>query len=124
MRNLIQKLNQWSLTILITSFIRSILLAGIFLSVACSSQKYNPSFWHQLYVEHLQAAVGRSFSGESNGWAQSVTLIGQSKLASGHIAYKYRDGGTCQHTLEVDDKTDTIVAVDWQGDKRDCFIIP
>ena len=103
---------------------RKALSIVLILTASCSSQKYDPNFWHQLYVEHLQAAVGRGFSGESNGLAQRVTLFGQTELSNGHVVYKYRDGGTCWHTLEVDHKTDTIVAVDWQGTKKDCFVMP
>ena len=109
---------------MIQSLAIAILLVGLLQTAGCSSQKYNPNFWHQLYVEHLQAAVGRSFAEERNGWAQRVTLIGQTELSNGHVAYKYRDGGTCQHTLEVDHKTDIIVAVDWEGSNRDCIIMP
>jgi hypothetical protein len=51
-------------------------------------------------------------------------LISRTDLSNGYVAYRYRAGGTCRYTFEVDPNTDIIVAATWEGDAKHCIIIP
>jgi hypothetical protein len=116
-------------------------LASILLSVgvlvpalaACSSQQYDPNYWHQNFVGGLQKNVGKTFekegdtirySSRSGGWAPYDGLVSRTVLPNGHVAYKYRYQGTCRYTFEVDPKTDIIVAATWEGEAKHCAIVP
>lgn len=104
----------------IACYTQYLVIASI-LIVGCSSQKYNPDFWHQNFLHQLQNNVGYFFAG---GWARHEELIEQIELPSGYIAYKYRYIRTCRYILEVDPKRNIIVRVAWEGDKHDCIIVP
>lgn len=109
------------------------LLAGALVIVGCSSQQYDPNYWHQNFVAGLHDNVGRTFEKEGDtvpysskwgGWAQHQYLVNRTVLPNGNIAYKYRYQGTCRYTFEVDPKTDLIVAATWEGEARYCAIVP
>lgn len=104
------------------------LLTGVPTVAGCSSQQYDPNFWHQNFVGGLQKNVGKEFGkvrrGETGGWAFDRNLVDRSELPNGHISYKYRGQGTCRHTFEVDPQTDLIVAARWEGEARHCAIVP
>ena len=107
---------------------RAFILVTVLAIASCSSRIYDPNYWHSSFVAGLQRNVGYSFAsvrdGVTGGWAPYKSQIGQLVLANGNIAYKYSHLRTCRYMLEVDPKTDTIVAVDWEGEKGDCIIVP
>ena len=109
-------------------YVHAFILVGVLAIVSCSSQQYDPNYWHSGFVAGLQKNVGCSFAsvrdGVTGGWAPYKSQIGQLRLANGNIAYKYSHLRTCRYILEVDPKTDIVVAVDWEGDKSDCIIVP
>lgn len=100
------------------------LLVMIPTMTSCSSHVYDPNFWHENFVTALQNKKGLLFMNITGGWTRYQDLINRTELANGHITYKYRYIRTCRYTLEVDPKTDIVVGVDWEGDKRDCIIVP
>lgn len=104
------------------------LLAGVPTVAGCSSQQYDPNYWHQGFVTGLQNNVGKKFEtvrkGETGGWAWDRDQIDRTELPSGHVAYKYRYQGSCRYTFEVDPKTDVIVSASWEGEARHCAIVP
>ena len=111
-----------------TSPIIPILLIGLLLTVSCSSQKYDPNFWHQNFVSMLQKNVGHDFdnvrNGETGGWALQGSLIGKTNLPNDYLAYKYRHLRTCHYLLIIESKTNIVAEVKWEGDKEDCIIVP
>jgi hypothetical protein len=109
------------------------LWAGVSTLGGCSSQQYDPEYWHKAFVAGLQNNVGKEFTrvrstrlraGETGGWAQEEDLVSHITLPSGHVAYRYRAGGTCRYTFEVDPTTGIIVAATWEGEAQHCIIIP
>ncbi|HRK78162.1 MAG TPA: hypothetical protein PLQ95_06450 [Thiobacillus sp.] len=102
------------------------LLAGVPTVAGCSSQQYDPNYWHQNFVTILKNKIGQKFESVRGkaGWAVTEAFIGSINLSNGNIAYRYRAGGTCRYTFEVDPKTDIIVAASWEGEARHCIIIP
>ncbi|HRK78163.1 MAG TPA: hypothetical protein PLQ95_06455 [Thiobacillus sp.] len=104
------------------------MLTSVPMVAGCSSQQYDPNYWHQNFIVGLQNNVGKKFwsvrKGETGGWAFDRNLIDRTDLPNGHIAYKYRGQGTCRHTFEVDPKTDVIVVASWEGEARHCAIVP
>ena len=107
---------------------RASILVTALAIISCSSQQYNPDYWHQGFVVALQKYVGHDFkevrTGQVGGWGRDASLKGRRELPSGNIAYKYSHLRTCRYILEVDPKTDIVVGVDWEGDKGDCIIVP
>ena len=107
---------------------RAFILVGVLATVSCSSQQYDPNYWHSSFVAGLQRNVGYSFAsvrdGVTGGWAPAKSQISQLRLDNRNIVYKYSHLRTCRYMLEVDPNTDTIIAVDWEGDKGDCIIVP
>lgn len=95
------------------------ILVGVFTIVGCSSQQYDPNFWHQNFVTNLQNQVGTKLGLYLQGRKYSV-----SHLPNGNVTYKIFRGGTCYSILEVDPKTDIIVAATWEGEAQHCIIIP
>lgn len=110
----------------LTAFLLSVsLLAGVSTVAGCSSQRYEPSYWHTNFVQILNNTVGRKLgSAKAGGWAPDAAFVSRTDLPSGHIAYKYRYQGTCRYTFEVDSKTDVIVVASWEGEARHCAIVP
>jgi hypothetical protein len=111
---------------LINYLIGAIFFIGLLLTVSCSSQQYDPNYQHQLFVQRLQKAVGQGYTLQRNraGYVQDRALLGETKLTSGHIVYKYRYIRTCIYMLEVDPASDIIVGADWEGEKGDCIHVP
>ena len=105
---------------------RPVLLLEPLLTVSCSSQQYDPNYWHSGFVAGLQKNVGYGFGSVRDGatGAPYKSQISQLRLANGNIAYKYSHLRTCHYTLEVDPKTDIVVNANWEGDKGDCIIVP
>jgi hypothetical protein len=104
------------------------LIIGFILITSCSSQRYDPNYWHQNFLYRLQKYLGHSFdevrSGQVGGWGTDEQLVDQMKLPSGNIAYKYRYLRTCRYIFLVDPKTSTVAEVKWEGEKRDCIVVP
>lgn len=95
------------------------LLAGASTVAGCASRQYDPNFWHQNFVTILQNKVGTKL-----GYFYLERKYTVSSLSNGNTSYRFFHGGTCYYTLEVDPKTDIIVAATWEGDAKDCIIIP
>jgi hypothetical protein len=92
----------------------------------CNTQIYDPHYWHTGFVAMLHSKEREKFGDVRGiaGFAIEEASVGNSTLHNGNITYKYRYQGTCRYTLEVDPKTDIIVATSWEGDERDCAIVP
>lgn len=105
---------------------KAVFLIGLLLTISCNRQIYDPNYQHSLFLGKLEKSVGRNFSEMRNraGLAQDRALISETEQANGHIIYKYQYGRTCRYMLEVDPVTDIIVASNWEGEKRDCIIVP
>ena len=105
-----------------------IFLILLILTVSCSSQRYDPNYWHQGFLVALQESIGQRFAivrrDTKGNWGQDKDLVGQAEQSNGNIAYKYRYIRTCRYILEVDPKTDIVVNANWEGDKGDCIIVP
>jgi hypothetical protein len=107
---------------------RSLLALMLLALSGCHTEIYEPQYWHKNFVAGLQSHVGKQYEsvrkGKTGGWAPEEDFVSRTDLSTGNIAYKYRYQGTCRYTLEVDPKTDIIVAASWEGDERDCAIVP
>lgn len=99
--------------------VSAFLLTSVPTVAGCGSQQYDPNYWHQNFVAHLQNQVGTKL-----GNYLSERKYTASSLPNGNMAYKVFRGGTCYSILEVDLKTDIIVAATWEGEARHCIIIP
>lgn len=101
------------------------LLIGVPTVAGCSSQQYDPDYWHQNFVTNLRSNVGKKLNSVRNlGYASSEAFLGSTNLSNGNITYRYRAGGTCRYTFEVDPKTNIIVAATWEGEAKHCIIVP
>lgn len=85
----------------------------------CGSQQYDPQHWHAAFLAGLRNQVGTKLG---NYLSQREYTV--SSLPNGNNVYKVFRGGTCYSILEVDPKTDLIVAATWEGEARHCIIIP
>ena len=107
---------------------RTILLICLLLVVSCNSKIYDPNYQHSGFVLALQDYVGKDFEdvrrGRAGGWGREASLKEQAEIPNGHTVYKYSHLRTCRYIFEVDSKTDKIIAVDWEGNKGDCIIVP
>jgi hypothetical protein len=105
-----------------------VLVLYVLLMSGCNTEEYQPQYWHKNFVAILQSNVGMQFKsvreGKTGGWAWDRNLVDRTELPTSNIAYKYRSQRTCRYTLEVDPKTDIIVATSWEGNERDCAIVP
>lgn len=103
---------------------KTISFIALLLTFSCSSQKYDPNFWHQNFVDALEKKVGQHFSSVHNhGFAGDGNLLGTTKLNNGHKVYSY-GSERCGFSFEVDPTSDVIVNV-WEDTKKpDCYIVP
>ena len=109
----------------VTLLLAALLLVGVPSMAGCSTQQYDPEFWHQNFMAILQNTVGRTLASvRSGGWAPDAAFVSRTDLPNGHIAYKYRYQGTCRYTFEVDPGSGIIVAASWEGEARHCAIVP
>ena len=106
--------------------LRPLLVLLLVAQCGCNTEIYQPEYWHKNFVAGLQSEVGKKFGDVRGkaGFAIQEYLVDSATLANGNATYKYRYQGTCRYTLEVDPKTDIIVATSWEGDERDCAIVP
>lgn len=98
------------------------LLSSLFAMPGCG-KNYDPAYWHELYVENLQAELGLKRA-RQRGPIWDKYLIERVTLPNGNVLYKYNSGGTCRDILEVDPKADIIVGVSWEGDAKHCIVTP
>jgi hypothetical protein len=92
----------------------------------CSTQIYDPHFWHTNFVDSLQGQVGLSIDNQlqKQSWTRSEVLVNVTKLPNGNQAYRYRLNQGCDYTYEVDSATHIIKAVRWNGSDQYCILVP
>lgn len=108
-----------------TSLLVTGLLVGVFTVSGCEgrSRMYDAQYWHENFVTNLQGEVGLKHA-RQRGPEWDKYLMERVSLPNGNMVYKYDRGGTCRDILEVDPRTDVIVAVRWEGDPRHCIVVP
>ena len=104
-------------------------LAGVFITTAaCSSQRYDRSYWHENFKNSLRGMIGHNFDEYGGGWTDPGSLVNTITLPNGRVAYTFKmatvatPAVTCQYTVEVNPETRIIVATSWTGD--DCILVP
>lgn len=103
------------------------LLLGVLMVSACSSQRYDPNYWHENFINSLRGKVGQNFD-KRWGWGDPGALVNETILPNGNVEYTFKMATsktpdvTCQYTVEVNSETRIVVATRWTGD--DCIIVP
>lgn len=106
------------IVLLVTCLLEGYVIGG------CSTEKYNPQFWHTNFVTILRSNVGKKLeNARGTGWALTEAFVDRTDLSNGNTAYRYRAGGSCRYTFEVD-PNDIIVDARWEGEATHCIIIP
>ncbi|MBI3432819.1 MAG: hypothetical protein HY018_11485 [Hydrogenophilales bacterium] len=102
------------------------LVALILLLSGCSTEIYDPKFWHTNFVDSLQAKVGLSVDNKSLGesWTRPEVLVDISNLPDGKLAYRYRLNQGCEYIFDVDPSTHIIKATHWKGSDQYCILVP
>jgi hypothetical protein len=101
------------------------LLLGVLMMAACSSQRYDPNYWHENFKNSLRVMVGHDFDKYGGGWTDPRSLVNTTTLPNGRVAYTFwldKSLRACQYTVEVNPETRIVVATSWTGD--DCIIVP
>ena len=105
------------------------LLAGAFITTtACSSQRYDRSYWHENFKNSLRGMIGHNFDKYGGGWTDPGSLVNTTTLPYGRVAYTFKMATAttptvaCQYTVEVNPETRIVVATSWTGD--DCVLVP
>jgi hypothetical protein len=112
---------------LVTKYLAKIILIVWLLQLAsCNSKIYDPNYQHSGFVLTLQDYLGYDIKHILAGerWGKQTDLKEKTEGSNGNIYYKFGYIRTCRYIFEVDSKTDKIIAVDWEGNKGDCIIVP
>ncbi len=104
------------------------LLCCLSLLLACARDR--GAIPHQNFKNILQGTVGRTVEDENLPFrfAYSKDLKNSVQLPSGiienHYLYEQYPGDFCAYILEIDPKTNRIVAARIEGDPAPCYIVP
>ena len=90
----------------------------------CSTEIYNPHFWHENFIDAMHSAVGHKLEQMQPGWARAEDLLAIEKRPDGVLAYRYRFNQGCEYTYEVDSVTHIIKTVSWTGGSQYCVLVP
>lgn len=80
---------------------------------------------HENFKAHMSHNVGMridDFRGDN--WAIPKYLVNTIQLPNGNAENEYEFRGTCSYFFEYDPKTNVIVGWRFEGNERDCEIVP
>lgn len=79
---------------------------------------------HENFKAHMSDNIGRDIDSPNTDWVRPDRYVGNKVLPNGNTENEYKFRGTCRYFFEIDPKTRIIVGWRFEGNERDCEIVP
>jgi hypothetical protein len=90
--------------------------------VGCAEyvRNFTPEAQHEEFLKRLHDMIGMDINANDT-WLRPGLKLGEERLVSGLIRYRFGVVGHCIKDFDVDPATNKIVAVDFEGTDKECI---